>query len=69
MYALSKGNLQKIIGYIKQPIVKDKGSDYPSAKQELIADELSELQKLREQGIILESEYLQKKQELMKKSS
>jgi len=65
MYALSKKKAYKILGYIKQPIGKVKESGYP--RQESITDQLSELEKLRERGMILEPEYLKRKQELMKK--
>jgi hypothetical protein len=69
VYALSKGKIHKILGYIKQPIAKITESDYTVAKHKLVADELSELEKLVERGIILEPEYLQRKQELLKKMS
>lgn len=66
IYSLLREMVLKIIAYIRQPIAKRQRSSYPTAKQELIADELTKLQRLRQEGIILESEFLQRKQELMK---
>jgi hypothetical protein len=67
MYTLSKEKVHKILGYIKQPNTKKVESEYTVAKHKPVADELSELEKLRERGIILEPEYLERKQELLKK--
>jgi hypothetical protein len=71
--AIPKDKAEKIVEYIKSamrnpPATQSVPSSVPQQPSSLsLADELSKLAKLKEQGVISEAEFLEMKQDLMKK--
>ena len=64
--AIDKEKANQIIE-IAHRSMKDSGKPAPSASTSSVADELIKLAKLKEQGAIYDAEFLQMKQDLMKK--
>jgi len=70
---IPKDKAEKIVEYIKDamrnsPATRSEPSSVPQQQSSLsLADELSKLAKLKEQGIISEAEFLEMKQGLMKR--
>ncbi len=70
---IPKDKAEKIVEYIKDamrnsPATRSEPSSVPQQQSSLsLADELSKLAKLKEQGIISEAEFLEMKQDLMKR--
>jgi hypothetical protein len=67
--AIAKEKAEKIAQYIRDAMDRaKKASSAPSGGSQLsVADELAKLAKLKEQGILSDTEFLQMKQELLKK--
>lgn len=72
--AIPKDKAEKIVEYIKNALRKlsekpsvEQSSPIPQQQNQSLADELSKLAKLKDQGIISEAEFAQMKQELIKK--
>ncbi len=67
--AIAKEKAEKIAQYVRDAIDKDKKKAAAQAggSQISVADELAKLAKLKEQGILSDAEFLQMKQELMKR--
>ena len=63
--AIPKDKAEKIVEYIRNVLTNV--SEARSVEQLSLADELSKLAKLKEQGILSEAEFTQMKQELIKK--
>ncbi len=70
---IPKDKAEKIVEYIKDamrnsPATRSEPSSVPQQQSSLsLADELSKLAKLKQQGIISEAEFLEMKQDLMKR--
>ena len=70
---IPKDKAEKIVEYIKDamrnsPATQSEPSSVPEQQSSLsLADELSKLAKLKQQGIISEAEFLEMKQDLMKR--
>ena len=70
---IPKDKAEKIVEYIKDamrnsPATRSEPSSVPQQQSSLsLADELSKLAKLKQQGIISEAEFLEMKKDLMKK--
>jgi len=70
---IPKDKAEKIVEYIKDamrnsPATRSEPSSVPQQQSSLsLADELSKLAKLKEQGIISEAEFLEMKQDLRKR--
>jgi hypothetical protein len=73
--AIPKGKAEKLIEIIRQGMKNSKNINnqqipaYIENKSTSIADELMKLAKLKEQGILSEEEFLQMKQDLLKKTT
>lgn len=67
--ALPKEKAEQLVKIIKERMEAVKKLSHPAtvSQQISIADELSKLAKLKEQGVILDDEFLKMKQELIKK--
>ena len=72
--AIEKDKAEKIVEYVKQAIRNiatsqqtSSSSSRPNHSSLSLADELLKLSKLKEQGIISESEFVQMKQDVLKK--
>jgi hypothetical protein len=66
--AIPKDKADKILEAIKRGMEKAKRVSQPAPASQLsIADELAKIAKLKEQGVLSEAEFLQMKQELLKK--
>ena len=66
--ALPKQKAEQLVKIIKEQMDVAKKSSHVTSNQQIsIADELSKIAKLRDQGILSEEEFLKMKQELIKK--
>jgi hypothetical protein len=65
--AIPKDKAEKLLAVIRDGMDRAKKAAQPSVQPISVADELAKLARLKEQGVLTEAEFLQMKQELLKK--